>query len=47
MTGTLLIYALVTEAPLTLRALKTEVSIPELDGNDLTHLPTVVVATGL
>ena len=40
-------YALVTEAPLTLCALKTEVSMPALDRTDLIHLPTVEVVTGL
>ena len=42
-TGTPLMYALVTEAPLTLCALKTEVSMPALDRTDLIHLPTVEV----
>ena len=35
------------KAPLTLCALKTEVSMPALDRTDLIHLPTVEVVTGL
>lgn len=46
-TGTPLIYAWVTEAPLTLCTLNTEVSMPALDRTELIHLPIVVVATGL
>ena len=46
-TGTPLMYALVTEALLTLCALKTEVSMPALDRTYLIHLPTVEVVTGL
>ena len=40
-------YALATAAPLTLCALKTEVSMPALDRTDLIHLPTVEVVTSL
>ena len=46
-TGTPLIYAWVTEAPLTLCTLKTEVSMPALDRTELIHIPIVEVATGL
>ena len=42
-----LLFALVTEAPRTLCALKTEVSIPALDKIDFIHLAKELVDSGL